>query len=213
MVAEVEAASADELSVIDEEPEYSENGDASEPEYDKTLFRPAHEVGGFSEAEVERISQEQAAIGLHRMWSKEEEMGELPEYLVRLYEDVEDLEHQLHTVKKLLHQDLKTYIENEGRGARPYVYHFANDLKGIHDFQCMFCFQFLGSHSAKNNHISAKHRNEKPKTRTNVVMVPRLKKRHHLCIVCGFVGRSQEDVLLHIDTDHDFEQQKRFGLV
>ena len=32
LVAEVEAASADELSVIDEEPEYSEHGSAAEGE-------------------------------------------------------------------------------------------------------------------------------------------------------------------------------------
>ena len=44
-------------------------------------------------------------------------------------------------------------------------------------------------------------------------MVPRLKARHYLCLLCGYEGRSTTDVLEHVDSCHDFDQRKRFGLV
>ena len=88
-----------------------------------------------------------------------------------------------------------------------------NDLKGLQSFQCMFCFMLFSSHSAKNNHISKKHRSEKNKWRQRAVMVPTLSRNKHICLVCGFKARTQEEVADHIELDHEFETRKRFGLV
>jgi len=114
LIPEVEMKEEEELSVIDEEPEYSEHGEAAEPEYDKTLFRPANEDGGFREAEISRISQEQAAIGNDQRWTKEEELADVPGYLERLYQDLEDLEGNQYVAKQLLERDLKTFIITDG---------------------------------------------------------------------------------------------------
>ena len=56
-------------------------------------------------------------------------------------------------------QQLTTFILQGAKKAPHYIRHFMNELKGSTQSRCMFCFQFFGSHSAKNNHIARVHRN------------------------------------------------------
>ena len=56
-------------------------------------FRSADkEAAGFSDADVSRISREQAAIGNDSIWTKEELLADVDRYVAQLYEGVADEE-------------------------------------------------------------------------------------------------------------------------
>ena len=64
-----------------------------------------------------------------------------------------------------------------------------------------------------SKHIKKEHRNEKGYLRVSLVMIPRSRVKHYLCMICGEESRSNARIANHVELDHTFEEQKKFALV
>jgi len=86
-------------------------------------------------------------------------------YLAGLYEELDNLDQTQYVARQLLADDMRAFIIAGGKKGRQYIHHFVNELKGLTDYRCMFCFQFFSSHSSRNNHLANVHRDTKDRQR------------------------------------------------